>query len=372
MINNILNNVRNIPGWSTNKKIVVFESDDWGSIRMPSSNVYQKLINLGLTINSKEGKRYSLYDSLETSTDLELLFETLSKYSDSNGNFPIFTAVCVVANPNFSCIKENGFKKYVYEPFTETCKKYKGCENTYNLYLQGIDNKIFIPQFHGREHLNVPVWMKALRNNDLETIIAFNEEMWAIIPKHLGKQGIELLAAFQLSDISDLDTQKEIIKEGLHLFLKLFGYSAEYFVPPNGHINNKLNSVCYENGIRYRSTSKIQIETNGIGKIRKKIHWLGQTDISGIKYITRNCFFEPSSVGKDWVDNCLNDIKIAFRWNKPAIISSHRVNYIGTHEKSNRDRGLKELNRLLSLIIKNWPNVEFMSTDKLGNLISNK
>jgi len=240
------------------------------------------------------------------------------------------------------------------------------------LYLQGIDNKIFIPQFHGREHLNVPVWMKALRNNDLETIIAFNEEMWAIIPKHLGKQGIELLAAFQLSDISDLDTQKEIIKEGLHLFLKLFGYSAEYFVPPNGHINNKLNSVCYENGIRYRSTSKIQIETNGIGKIRKKIHWLGQTDISGIKYITRNCFFEPSSVGKDWVDNCLNDIKIAFRWNKPAIISSHRVNYIGTHEKSNRDRGLKELNRLLSLIIKNWPNVEFMSTDKLGNLISNK
>ena len=112
MINNILNNVRNIPGWSTNKKIVVFESDDWGSIRMPSSNVYQKLINLGLTINSKEGKRYSLYDSLETSTDLELLFETLSKYSDSNGNFPIFTAVCVVANPNFSCIKDNGFKKY--------------------------------------------------------------------------------------------------------------------------------------------------------------------------------------------------------------------------------------------------------------------
>lgn len=29
----------NLPGWHTRRKIVVIESDDWGSIRMPSKEV---------------------------------------------------------------------------------------------------------------------------------------------------------------------------------------------------------------------------------------------------------------------------------------------------------------------------------------------
>jgi len=33
-------NLVNIPGWRTNRKIVVIESDDWGSVRMPSREVY--------------------------------------------------------------------------------------------------------------------------------------------------------------------------------------------------------------------------------------------------------------------------------------------------------------------------------------------
>ena len=33
----------NIPGWRTKRKIVVIESDDWGSIRMPSLKVFETL-----------------------------------------------------------------------------------------------------------------------------------------------------------------------------------------------------------------------------------------------------------------------------------------------------------------------------------------
>ena len=31
----ITSKIINIPGWTTNRKIIVIESDDWGSIRMP-------------------------------------------------------------------------------------------------------------------------------------------------------------------------------------------------------------------------------------------------------------------------------------------------------------------------------------------------
>ena len=36
-------NYVNALGWNSNRKIVVIESDDWGSIRMPSRKIYEYL-----------------------------------------------------------------------------------------------------------------------------------------------------------------------------------------------------------------------------------------------------------------------------------------------------------------------------------------
>jgi hypothetical protein len=88
--------------------------------------------------------------------------------------------------------------------------------------------------------------------------------------------------------------------------------------------------------------------------------------------LTRNCIFEPSEEGKDWVDSCIRDIKIAFRMRKPAVISTHRVNYIGALEENNRARGLKQLDELLGAVTKRWPDVEFITSDQLGDIIAGK
>ncbi len=73
----------------------------------------------------------------------------------------------------------------------------------------------------------------------------------------------------------------------------------------------------------------------------------------------------------DWADSCLRDIGHAFSWKKPAIISSHRVNYIGSLDKSNIDHGLQQLDTLLKTIVKKWPEVEFINTMQLGALMNN-
>ena len=65
----------------------------------------------------------------------------------------------------------------------------------------------------------------------------------------------------------------------------------------------------------------------------------------------------------------MNEINIAFKWKKPAVISSHRVNYIGVLNTLNRDYGLLQLRRLLEQILKIWPEVEFMTSDELGKLL---
>jgi glycosyltransferase involved in cell wall biosynthesis len=55
----------NIPRWRTNRKIVVFESDDWGSIRMPSISVLQELRAFGIPVDKSP---YCRFDALESNT----------------------------------------------------------------------------------------------------------------------------------------------------------------------------------------------------------------------------------------------------------------------------------------------------------------
>ena len=47
----VTHNLLNIPGWRTKRKIVVIESDDWGSIRMPSRDIYEKLLAEGYRVD---------------------------------------------------------------------------------------------------------------------------------------------------------------------------------------------------------------------------------------------------------------------------------------------------------------------------------
>jgi hypothetical protein len=363
----IFDNLRNISGKTVPRRMVIFESDDWGSIRMPSLLAYQRLKSYNINLIGKDALRYNLNDSLATSSDLTMLFDIITSFKDNAGNPCIFTPITIVANPDFQKIQSSGFKEYHYEPFTQTLRKIKGCERSFELWEEGIRGKFFIPQMHGREHLNVNAWMKALLSGDEETHLAFNEGFWSFASKNEDLAGIDFQAAFFLSDPQEIGYHKRVIIEGLDLFFKIFKYKAEYFVPPNGQFNNSLNQVLVENGIKYRSVSKMQNESIGFGKSRKVINWLGKKDPSGLRYITRNCFFEPSQPGKDWIDSCLRDIEIAFRWKKPAIVSTHRVNYIGALNLNNRYKGLLQLRTLIKSIIKTWPDVEFISTTQLGN-----
>lgn len=369
MIKNLIKNLSNLPGWRTNRKIVVIESDDWGSIRMPSNEVRAHLQDQSIPMGDIERQRYTSFDTLANSTDFEALYETLYKFKDINNRNPVFTAVSVVANPDFEKIKESNFENYYYEPFTTTLERYQH-KNAFNMWKEGVKNYLFIPQFHGREHLNVSTWMRQLRLKDKNTLVAFEQKCWGYA--NANKYGIDYQAAFDLEFASDLIYQEKVIKDGLELFEQIHGYKADFFVPPNGPFNNRLEKIAALEGIHYMSASKIQQEVYGEGKTLRKFHYLGQKNQYGQFYITRNCFFEPSAIGKNWVESCLKDIDNAFKWKKPALISSHRVNYIGGLVEKNRTEGLKQLTDLLSLIQKKWPNVEFMTSSELGNLITKK
>ena len=117
----LTSNLINIPGWRTNRKIVIIESDDWGSVRMASKQAFNYFLTIGLPVDKCP---HNSYDALESNTDLERLFDVLGSVKDLNGNPALLTANTVMANPDFEKIRKHGFQNYYYEPFTKTLERY--------------------------------------------------------------------------------------------------------------------------------------------------------------------------------------------------------------------------------------------------------
>lgn len=370
MLKSIKNHVLNISGWRTNRKIVVFESDDWGSIRMPSKEVLSVFLDKNIPISTSP---YCRFDSLASEEDLTLLFDLLLYFKDRSGNHPIITANTVVANPDFEKIKSSDFQEYYFEPFLETLQKYPQHTNCFALWMKGMEEKVFFPQYHGREHVNVPYWLRALQQGNEVVKFAFDQGCWGLPPSAMSGIPINLQASYDTEFEEDTSFHEASIKVGLRLFNEIFDYPSESFIANNFIWAPRLEKTLSNEGVKYIQGMKYQLFPKGNNKKRiKKRHFLGEKNRFGQYYLIRNCMFEPSQMrfGFDSVSTCLNDIGNAFFWGKPAIITTHRLNFIGFIDKGNRDKNLILFHELLSKIINKWPEVEFMSSCELGAKIA--
>lgn len=363
-------NLLNIPGWRTKRKIVVIESDDWGSIRMPSREVYEKFLDKGIRVDKDP---YCKYDSVATPQDLEALFVVLNSVKDKNGNPAVLTANTVVANPVFDKIKESGFKDYFYEPFTDTLKRSKATENSFALWKQGIEAGVFHPQFHGREHLNVKKWMKALQAGEIVTKLAFELGTFGLTSDVDSRIQHNYMGAFNSGLPEDIAEYNIILKEGLDLFEKIFGFRSLSFIPTTYTWHPGIEPALGSNGVKYLQGmvhQRIPLADDTSFKYKKN-NFSGNVSPGGLIYLMRNCDFEPTHFKNnfDTVDNCIRRVNTSFFYKKPAIISMHRVNLIGVIDPENRNENLLLLKLLLKNIVRKHPDVEFLSSDKLGSII---
>lgn len=366
-------NITNARGWRTNRKIVVIESDDWGSIRMPNKTVQKKFEALGYNITNNP---YCKYDTLANSEDLEVLFNSLSKFKDKNGNNPIITFNTVMGNPKFNEIKESNFEAYSYEPFIETLNHYYPNENVFELWKQGIEANLIQPQFHGREHVNVPLWLEELRKDNQPLIDAFYLNFWGIPNNLFTPKRLNIQATYDSVNKEHIKFYKESIKKGLLLFNSIFGFKSNTFIANNYTWSKDLNETLKNNGVIGIQSMKYQKMpfTNSDKRRPKQEVYTGRKNKYDQVFTVRNCVFEPSQYPKEFnnIGSCLKQMEQAFFFKKPAILTSHRINYIGAIDEENRKTNIKSLKILLSSILQKWPEVEFLSSDQLVDVILEK
>jgi hypothetical protein len=360
----ISRNLINAKGWRTKRKIVVIESDDWGSIRIPHKKTLNALASRGFTV---EKCAYVMNDSLESNEDLECLFNFIKQRKKT----PIITANFLTANPDFEKIKESNFEKYFPESLEQTLNRYPNHDKVEKLYLQGSRKKYFVPQLHGREHLNISQWMSDLKSGNKETQEAFARGVFGISAHIVKVKRNSYQAAFGIQKVDYEVDFKQVLTEAVMDFERLFGFKSKTFIAPNYTWGDEVEKITADLGITHLQGSRAQhIPLSSKDKPAIKRNFLGKKNQYGQKYLIRNVAFEPfMNEKKDCVSKALHEIQNAFLWNKPAIISMHRVNFIGSINQNNRERNLKLFKELLDEIDKLWPDVEFLSSKDLAEII---
>jgi hypothetical protein len=354
----LINNLKNIPGPSSRRKLVVFECDDWGGIRTPSLDVYKKMESLGMV---RSDCRYRL-DTMATVEDLDQLFGILEGQKDMNGNAAVMTPVCNLSNPDFEKIRQSGFREYHYERFTRTLERYNRGAGVLKLWKEGMDRGIFVPEMHGREHLTVQIWLRMLREGNRDLLYAFDHGFTSLELTGMNQGALGFRAEFFFDSREQLPFLENSIRDGAALFREEFGYTPRVFVPSNAIFHPDLEPSVAAGGIKFLNIWHLNPVPDGSGGLSTKYYRNGKTTASGLTYYVRNCAFEPADPDYKGVESTLRQIQAAFRWNKAAIISTHRVNFVGGIDPRNRSKGLSELSSLLKAIIKRWPEAEFMSS----------
>ncbi len=350
--------------YRTEKHIVVFESDDWGSIRMSNRKDWETLLEKGYAVDKRS---YERFDTLESPADLEALFEVLSRHKDAHGNHPVITANMLMANPDFEKIEQSGFQNYYYEPIADTYTHYFGNSQVLDLMRQGMDAGVFMPQSHGREHFNVTQWMQGLQVGDEDLLTAFQYGMCGIAPKAHPEKGNQIMNALLAKNEEEQKEIDRIVAEGLQMFEQLWGFKSKTFVAPCYLWSEGTERVLADGGVKLIQTSR---SNKSAYKSSSRHLYTGQRNNYGQVYSIRNCTFEPATNEADRnVDVLVKQVDNIFAQHKLVVFSTHRINYVSGIKESNRTRSLDYLNEFLTRLLLKYSDVIFLSSSQLMETI---
>lgn len=356
--------------WRTLSRIVVFESDDWGKDGL-SQSVLKKL---STDFDAKDFliplmfhcDLHWLRDALETEDDLDRLYSILEKYTDCRGRHPVFTANIIVANPDFAAIRNNNFQSYIsLKPSIDLIIKWK----------EGINRGVFFPQYHGYTHFNYQWWLRDLRNNDYFVKKLFDLGVARIPSFKVGQKRYDYGGEYVDLSVSpskefSYEEQQDIVRKGMDTFEGIFGYKSLTTIAPFYLWDENTEKAWQGFGIKYIQGSNYHIIGYDEQKepIRKR-YFLGQINRLGQVYLLRTCSFEEFGGKIDAWKSTMKEISRAFKRDYPAIINAHRVNYVSSVDPKMQDLAFAQLDILLRQIEKKFPDVIYLTSAELGELI---
>lgn len=312
------------------EKVVVIESDDWGS---------------GGDFHADRLLR---------------LVDVLSSYKDSLGRPAVLTADMVLTVPDL--------KQTVTTP-DQPLKR-----NTLNrdfpivhqAFLNAMQVGVFVPQLHGLEHLYGEGLKKLAEKNDPRVQIAMQTEHWwdwESLDSPL--QGHYVDGTSLPSKPLEADMQQEIVDNATHLFEQCFGFPTASTVAPCYLWVDDTEKAWADKKIRIIQTAGYRCpgrkEDGSYIQDRQEAR-PGDCNALGQIYLVRNAMYEPVDGRRE--NECIRQIEQAYSQASPATISTHRYNYTRTEDEC--EMSLTGLQNILNHCTKKYKDLRFVSSVELG------
>lgn len=333
---------------------------------MPSGKSLDELRKSGIPVDSSP---YNLVDGLESREDLDEVIGTLGCFRDVNGHAPKLTCYFVLGNPDFDRIRACDFAEYHWEPFSKSYDKYSG-GGLAEVWKSAFESQLVFPQFHAREHVNVCLWMSDLRSGRSDTRVCFDKGFFGQIRSKVRPRFYS--ATYWAQSPQELDLIKNNFLHGLKLFETNFGYASTTFAACNYVLPREMEECSAHAGIRGIQSQRGYFAPDNCGRLPlQRYRYTGYQNQFGQWFTIRNVSLEPFiRCGKDWCREALREVSLAFAMGRPAVVSTHRANFVSRVSRSNRAHSLLCLADFLKAVIRNWPDVEFVNSAELLELMS--
>lgn len=328
------------------RPIVLFQSDDWGRVGLPSLQALETIQAHGIAIGNSPWD----YFGLETQGDVLALGETLAAFRDRDGVPPCFVTNFILANADLRKMRSEGFQTLrwvsIKDGFPEPWN-----EQLVPAYRRNIENKVFFAGLHGFTHFNPRQFLVSLsevspRGDLCRTLVAQDIPYLASLTPEYNFALVNRIRGEHFLTEAD---QWEWISKGGALFADTFGDAPLTACAPGYRANGTTLRLWRNLGLKIA-------QTVGPGAMARE---------HGLLILQRNVFFEPVLSAPDAVARALDQATHAVELGFPVVVCTHSINY------QSRFVGKAEESRLLlrtfiGELLKKFPELRFATdTDML-------
>jgi hypothetical protein len=327
------------------RPIVLFQSDDWGRVGLPSLEALETIQGHGSAIGDSPWD----YFGLETQGDVLALGETLAAFRDRDGTPPCFVTNFILANADLRRMRSEGFQTLRWVSLKDGFPK-PWDEQLVPAYRRNIANKVFFPGLHGFTHFNPGQFLASLSevsprgdlcrklvSQDIPYLASLTPEYnFALVNRVRGETFVTKA------------NQWEWISKGAALFVDTFDVAPLTACAPGYRANGTTLRLWRKRGLKIA-------QTVGPGAMARE---------HGLLILQRNVFFEPVLSAPDVVARALDQAMHAVALGFPVVICTHSINYqsrfVGQAEES---RLL--LRTLIEELLKKFPGLRFATDTDL-------
>jgi len=316
------------------RPVLIIESDDWGAGPEEQADALSKIIR------------------------------TLTNFTDRDSRRPIMTLGVILATADGKKTLSSGS----YHSLRISTHSHG---SLLDAIRKGVDADVFSIQLHGMEHFWPPAVLKA-SETDVAVMAWLNRAPHALteeLPGPLQSRWVDasVLPARRLNVMA----VQRAVREEVNAFGEIFGIAPRVVVPPTFVWEEAVEKAWAEAGINVIVTPGSRYESRDAeGRPAKRgasIH-NGQRGKNNIIYLVRDVYFEPSRghTAKQAVDALSAKTKLG----RPTLFETHRSNFIGAEEQ--KKLALAELEKLLEMALNRFPDLAFISSEKLADIYSER